>query len=238
MKRIISALLITVLIISMAGCNNQSGSENGGANSSSPVNNTESSKPFDYSVFVSDFSNNELRAKEDYIGNVYTVSAFVRSVKEDSCILEILDAVADDFVFKAMLPKEDLMALNNSQRITVSGTIEQIEGRQIVLNDASYIDGTSEITATVLSLVYASASDATPSYCTARISGSIDGTSGPLCNIYLSGDELSGLTEDEEIAVNGTLYAMSTNPLEGGVHEHYGETILLEMKDAQLTNTQ
>ncbi len=65
----------------------------------------------------------------------------------------------------------------------------------------------------------------------------MDGTSGPLCNIYLSGDELSGLTEDEEIAVNGTLYAMSTNPLEGGVH-HYGETILLEMKDAQLTNTQ
>ncbi len=110
MKRIISALLITVLIISMAGCNNQSSSENGGANSSSPANTIESSKPFDYSAFVSAFSNNELRAKEDYIGNVYTVSAFVRSVKEDSCILEILDAVADDFVFKVMLPKEDLMA--------------------------------------------------------------------------------------------------------------------------------
>ena len=66
----------------------------------------------------------------------------------------------------------------------------------------------------------------------------MDCTSSPLCNIYLSGDELSGLTEDEEITISGTLYALSTNPLEGGVQEYYGETILLEMKDAQLTNIQ
>ena len=159
-------------------------------------------------------------------------------MEEDSCILEILNAVANDFVFKVMLPTDTLMEVNNSQKITVAGTIDQIGGRQIVISDATCIDSTSKITATVLSLVYASASVAVASYCTARISGSIDGISGPLCNIYLSGDELSGLTEDEEIAVSGTLYAMSTNPLEGGVHEHYGETILLEMKDAQLTNTQ
>ena len=238
MKKILSAILAAVFMLSLAGCNSGGDTGNGEASGSTPPNTAENSEPFNYSTFISAFNENELRAKETYVGNVYTVSAFVRSVEEDSCILEILNAVADDFVFKVMLPTDTLMEVNNSQRITVAGTIDQIEGRQIVINDATCIDSASEITATVLSLVYASASDAVPSYCTARISGSIDGTSGPLCNIYLSGDELSGLTEDEEIAVSGTLYAMSTNPLKGGVHEYYGETILLEMKDAQLTNTQ
>lgn len=238
MKKILSTFLIAVLLFSLVGCSNQGNSENGVESNPPPAHTNKSSKPFDYNAFLSAFSNNELKAKEDYIGNVYTVSAFVRSVEEDSCILEILDAVADDFVFKVMLSKEDLIKLNNSQRITVSGTIEQIEGRQIVLNDASYLDDTSEITATVLSLVYASASDAAPAYCTARINTAMDGISSPLCNIYLSVDALSDLTEDEEITVSGALYALSTNPLEGGVKEHYGETILLEMKDAHLANAQ
>lgn len=237
MRKTLALFLAAVLMLSLVGCNSGGGSENDEAKTSSPANITENSELFDYNAFISAFSDNELRAKEDYIGSVYTVSAFVRTVEEDSCILEILNAVADDFVFKVMLPKDSLMELNNSQRVTVSGTIDQIEGRQIVLSDAVYIDDTSDVEATVLSLIYASASDATPSYCTARISGSIDCTSGPLCNIYLSGDELSTLNEDDEIRVSGSLYALSTNPLEGGVSEYYGETILLEMKDAQLTNT-
>ena len=237
MKKVVLLCFAAILMVSITACSDGNSPDSSVTNNSSPTNTLENSTPFNYNSFVSAFEENELRAKENYIGNSYTVSAFVRSVAEDSCILEILDATANDFVFKVLLPQESLMELNNTQRITVAGTIEQIEGRQILLTDATYIDGTSEVEATVLSLIYASASDTTPSYCTARIEGAIDDTSAPLCNFYLSGDTLSALNEDDNIAVSGSLYALSTNPLEGGVNMYHKEKILLEMKDAQLTNT-
>ena len=63
----------------------------------------------------------------------------------------------------------------------------------------------------------------------------MDGTENPLCKIDLSGEDLSTLAEGDTISVQGPLYTLNTNPLEGGVMEYLDEMVLLEMRDAQFT---
>lgn len=241
MKKLLALMLAAALALSLVACGggggtgdtNTSGTGNGDTTSTDKPGDESSTTAFSYSSFISAFNDNELKAKSTYIGGNYKVSAFVRKVESDFCILEILGATAQDFVFKVELPTNDLMELSKGQRITVEGTIEEIEGRQILVTSASLTSANFEIEATILCLVYASASSDKPYYCTA-MADFMDNSSNILCNIYLDGDNLASLEEQQRIAVSGEVYCLSTNPLEGGVHEHNGEKILFEVQNAQI----
>ncbi|MBD5162439.1 MAG: hypothetical protein HDT14_10595 [Oscillibacter sp.] len=241
MKRLLALTLAAALALSLVACggsggtgdNSTPGGGNGDTTSTDKPGNESNATAFSYSSFISAFNDNELKAKSTYIGGNYKISAFVRNVESDFCILEILGAVAQDYVFKVELPTDDLMELSKGQRVTVEGTIEAIEGRQILVTSASLVSDSFEIEATVLSLVYASTSSDKPYYCTAMVD-SMDNSSNILCNIYLDGDSLATLEVQQRIAVSGNVYCLSTNPLEGGVHEYNGEKILFEVQNAKI----
>lgn len=241
MKKLLALMLAAALALSLVACggsggtgdNNTPSGGNGDTTSTDNPGNESSATAFNYSSFISAFDDNELKAKSTYIGSNYKISAFVRNVESDFCILEILGAVAQDYVFKVELPIDDLMELSKGQRVTVEGIIEAIEGKQILVTSASLASDNFEIEATVLSLIYASTSNDKPYYCTARVA-SMDNSSDILCNIYLDGDSLASLEEQQQIAVSGKVYCLSTNPLEGGVHEYNGEKILFEVQNAKI----
>lgn len=240
MKKLLALMLALVLALSLAACGGS-----GAGDTNTPGDGSEDTagadKPsdksiaaaFSYSSFISAYNDNELKAKNTYIGNNYKISAFVRSVESDFCILEILEATAQDYVFKAELPIDDLLELSTGQRVTVEGSIAAIEGRQILITSASLVSDNFEVEAAVLSLIYASASSDQPYYCVAR-AASMDNSSSILCNIYLDGDSLAALEEQQRISVSGNVYCLSTNPLKGGVYEHDGEKVLFEVQNAQI----
>ena len=181
---------------------------------------------FSYPDFLS-----EVRASETYVGNRFAISAFVSELSQEGCTLEFLDS--SDYFVTAPLDQEALLDLETGERIQVDGSIESIDQGWIILDSAEVTGSTFPLSASVLSLVYASASAPLPAYCIARVQGSVDGIENPLCKINLSGEDLSTLAEGDTASVQGSLYALSTSPLEGGVVEYLGERVLLEMRDAQ-----
>ena len=223
MKRIHAVSMILALSISLAACGGGSISES--ENAGGPA------ETFSYPDFLSEVQANQIRASETYVGNRFAISAFVSELSQEGCTLEFLDS--SDYFVTVPLDREALSGLETGARIQVEGPIESIDQGWIVLRSAEVTGSAFPLSASVLSLIYASASDPLPAYCIARVQGFVDGTENPLCKIDLSGEDLSTLAEGDTISVQGPLYALNTNPLEGGVMEYLGEKVLLEMRDAQ-----
>ena len=223
MKRINAISIILALSLSLAAC--------GGGGASESESTSGPAETFSYPDFLSEVQANQVRASETYVGNRFAISAFVSELTQGDCTLEFLDS--SDYFVTAPLDQEALLDLETGMRIQVDGSIESIDQGWIILDSAEVTGSAFPLSASVLSLVYASASAPLPAYCIARVQGSVDGIENPLCKINLSGEGLSTLAEGDTVSVQGPLYTLSTNPLEGGVMEYLGEKVLLEMRDAQ-----
>ena len=221
MKRINAISVILALSLSLAAC--------GGGGASESEITSGPAETFSYPDFLSEVQANQVRASETYVGNRFAISAFVSELSQEGCTLEFLDS-SDYFV---TVPLDQEALLETGERIQVDGSIESIDQGWIVLDSAEVTGSAFPLSASVLSLVYASASAPLPAYCIAQVQGSVDCVENPLCKINLSGEDLSTLAEGDTASVQGPLYALGTNPLEGGVMEYLGERVLLEMRDAQ-----
>lgn len=227
MRRWLAYLGTAMLLISLTACGSK---ENSGTEEP-----PETAEPFVYSSFLAEASANEVRAKEACVGHSYEISAFVAEVAEEGCTLEILEPNASsDYSFFVSLDSESLTALNVDERITVVGTVADVSQGWIDVKPARLGDSSWELEGTVQGCIYASASDSVPAYYIVRVDGAVDTTQAPLCAVYLE-DTSTVLEEGAQIRATGCLSRLSTNPLEGGVTEYHGEKVLLELKDAALT---
>lgn len=227
MKKWLAYLGAAALLVSLTAC----GGNEGGETEKLP----ETAQPFVYSSFLEEANGNEVRAKEAYVGNSYEISAFVADVAEEGCTLEILEPNASsDYSFFVSLDSESLMTLNVDERVAVVGTVADVSQGWIDVEPARLADSGWELEGTVQGCIYASASDSTPAYYILRVDGAVDTTQAPLCAVYLE-DTSTVLEEGAQIHAAGRLSRLSTNPLEGGVTEYHGEKVLLELRDAVLT---
>ena len=232
MKKGITLLLAAVLSLSLAACGGGSDPSNGDTAEGEETN------IFYYPAFLSDIAENEVRAQDTYIGNAYDISGFVVEIQEDNCVLSFLSENgngydSNDYKVNVSLDHDALVMLNKDERVTISGTIDAVSGRKIDVSKAEYIGNTSSISGEILSFVYSSASDESPSYCIIRLD-QYDNIDSPLSIVRLDGEVLSALAEGDAITAKGVLSVLSTNPLKGGVQEYHGEKILLELDDAEL----
>lgn len=231
MKKYVALVLALMLCLSLCAC---------GGDNDTPTNKTamtredmlSSANSFDYSTFSENAAENTIRAEETYVGNIYEISGFVDKINDDSCILKVLSSsgILEGFI-NVPLSRDELLMLNTNERITVVGEISEIiSEKSIKLGSAYYISNEFEATVKIYSIVYASASDKLPKYATGSFSGFVDEYVAPLCNVYISGEDLATLNEDDEITITGKMVIYdSTN-----VHMHYGTKILFEIKDAEL----
>ena len=109
---------------------------------------------------------------------------------------------------------------------------EIISEVSIKLGSAYYVGNEFEATVRIDSIVYASASDKLPKYATCYFQGFLDNFVAPLCNVYINGEDLATLNEDDEITITGKMVIYDSM----NVHMHYGTKILFEIQDAKITN--
>mgnify|MGYP003262015806 FL=1 len=169
MKRINAISVILALSLSLAAC--------GGGGASESEITSGPAETFSYPDFLSEVQANQVRASETYVGNRFAISAFVSELSQEGCTLEFLDS--SDYFVTAPLDQEVLLDLETGERIQVDGSIESIDQGWIVLGSAEGTGSAFSLSASVLSLVYASASDPLPAYCIARVQGSVDSIENP-----------------------------------------------------------
>lgn len=230
MKQYIALVLALVMCLSLCACDGGSGTSTD-KTTITKEDMLSNAKSFDYSTFSHIAEENILRAEETYVGNIYEISGFVGNINDDSCTLRVLSSSGSlEGYINVPLSRDELMILNTNERITVVGEISEITSASIKLGSAYYVGNEFEAAVKIYSIVYASVSDKLPQYATGSFSGFVDGYAAPLCNVYLSGEELATLNKDDEITVTGKMVVYDSM----NVHMHYGTKILFEIKDAEL----
>ena len=234
MKKALSLILALVLCLSLCACSEES--NNGisipkGMTKEEMLNNAEN---FDVAKWKSDMGKNQMAAQEKYEGNVYTISAFVEKVENNKCTLAFFidpNVGASKYYVIAPLDKETLLTLNVGERINLVGEIKSVQDQRIVLDSAYYLDNYTELTIEISSILYSSASDKLPWYCTADIQGYVDDMFSPYCNVYLDGEVLADLHEGDEVVVRGILTILGDS---FNVYKYNGKYVGLKMNDAEI----
>ena len=234
MKKGLSLLLALVMCLSLCACGEKT--NNGisipkGMTKEEMLNNA---KTFDVAEWKSDMEKNQMAAQEKYEGNVYTISAFVEKVENNKCTLAFFidpNVGASTYYVIAPFDKETLLTLNVGERINLVGEIKSVQDQRIVLDSAYYLDNFTELTIEICSILYSSASDKLPWYCTADIRGSVDDMRSPYCNVYLDGEVLADLNEGDKVTVRGILSILGDS---FNRYEYYGKYVGLKMNDAEI----
>lgn len=231
MKKTISLLLALVLCLSLCACGGGSGTPTDKA-TMTKEDMLSDAKSFDYSTFSHIAEENILRAEETYVGNIYEISGFVGNINDDSCTLRVLSSSGSlEGYINVPLSRDELMMLNTNERVTVVGEISEVVSEiSIKLDSVYYVGNEFEATVRIDSIVYGSVSDELPKYATGTFLGFVDEKAAPLCDVYLSGEDLATLNEDDEITIIGKMIIYDSM----NVHMHYGSKILFEIKDAEL----
>jgi len=227
MKKFISLLLALAMYLSMCACG-------GSEKEMTKEEMMEAASDFDFSAFKKAISSNEAKAKETYAGGIYHISAFVEEITDNKCTLTFfIDPNTSDYRYYVSAPfdKDTLLALNTGDRINLVGRVKTVKDRTITLDTAYYIDNTTELSVKICSIMYASASDALPKYSTVIIQDFLDDQVVPYCNVYIDGEDLANLKEDDEIVVRGELAVLGDD---FNVYMYYDKYVGLEMKNASI----
>ncbi len=235
MKKMLSLLIVLTLILSLGACGSSGNVETSESEDAAPSEDiSKTAYKMDIESFYSQIAENPVRAEENYKGEIYEVSAFVQDIANDFCILTPLvnpDKSHGTFTIRVELPKEDLMKLNQNERVTVAGVVDQITSNGISMINAQYVDNVYEVKAEITTILYASASDEKPAYCWAIVTDIIDFAVCPRFEIHISGDDLADLNKEDTITVKGTIQRLDNMR---DVRLDHGERIACEMKNVEL----
>lgn len=180
MKKILALMLAATLALSLTACGGDSGAGDtntpSGGNGDTTSTNTpsggngtqtkeemmENADTVTIDRLASDFSNNIVSAKDEYIGKSFIVPGIVYEIREDSCILSVFYTVSyDEYFIKANIPADELKRLNTKDIVTIVGVITDLEeatdnwgGEQVNVNyinmtNAYFVDEISEVSGTV-----------------------------------------------------------------------------------------
>lgn len=118
MRKRIALLLAAVLALSLVACGN--------GEDSTPEETAmtkeqmlEQAQELNLADLRTEFRENQVRAEDTYIGNIFTFTDFIREIGTD-CI-----AMSNVYVY---LPKEEIMELNRYDMITIVGRIDNLNG--------------------------------------------------------------------------------------------------------------
>ena len=230
-KKLLTGIMAIILALGLCACGN--GDSNGGGNGDATTN-LEDVKELNIVDLMKSAEQNEVRTNEEYSGKTVIISAFVDDIESDECVFVIYDEkMYTPCVVKASLSQEDTKKLNMNERINVVGTVKEVSsGNKTVLylKDASVLDNMTTIKGKVVSLLYNNVADKYPSYCTVMIDGFFDGIVPVYCDVYMDGEVLNNLKEEDIITVKGNLFAYDSK----NVHLYYEQKILGKLENAEL----
>lgn len=161
MKKVLSLILALVLCMSLCAC---AGGSDAPETTEAPTETTVpenamlSKEELDTLAVpfteedISDFSSNKALAST-FVGNVYSFEGVVNSVQEDHVVFDFLIVNNGSYYngmdhAKVYLPTEELIELEQKQRVKVVGLVSSVSGNNIVFENA-YIEQYYEITATL-----------------------------------------------------------------------------------------
>lgn len=227
-KKSVALILALVLCLSLCACS--------AGNKQTKEEMLSAARNFDYSAFSKSVKENKLRAEESYVGNIYKIEGFVKTINNNSCTLSCLSSSGIlEGDINVPLSRDELKQLNVNERIIVVGDISKIstgviaDKLSVKLGSAYYVSNEFEATVEILSLLHASAGDKYPIYATAIYQGILDGKVAPLCDVYLSGEDLATLSKNDEITVIGKMVIYDST------HLHYDTKIIFEIQNAEFS---
>ncbi len=228
MKKVISLIMALVLCLPLCACSAR--------NKMTKEEMLSAARDFDYAAFSKSIEENKLRAEEAYVGNIYKIDGFIKTINKNSCTLSFLSSIGTlEGDVTVPLSRDELKKLNVNERITVVGDIRKIytvgnKGNNFVnLGSAYYVGNEFKATVKIQTLLHSPAGGKYPIYASATYQGFLDEKVAPLCNVYLSGEDLATLSEDDEITVVGKMvyYYVTLMP--------YDIKIIFEIRDAEFS---
>ena len=118
-RKILSALIFSIVIISLTGCS---------VNKESVL---KKAKRLNVTEFVNDVSDNELNATDRYKNNFYKITGSVEKISNSFILL-----IAGDAKFKVLLPKDDIKKIKTNQEIEVAGKLTNINKSNVKIKNA------------------------------------------------------------------------------------------------------
>lgn len=155
MKKVIALLLALSVVFALVGCSSTSSEETNTAETTetTETNNKEAeenvllsydemlekAERIELSDIYADADENTLRAEQEYVGNIYRVSAYVSEISKDNFSTpNFIDYGYHSDINLAN--KEDLMNLSKSNTYEVVGMISSIDNGTIMFDNAYLID--------------------------------------------------------------------------------------------------
>lgn len=126
---IVIVILVVVGIVFFTG--------KGGGNRISKEQMLETATKLDINKLKTAMTQNQLRAKEEYIGKIYKYDGFIENITDNYVSMGDL---------KVYLSKDELKQLNSNQAITVVGELQITENNNYELNNAYFVSDTIDIT--------------------------------------------------------------------------------------------
>ena len=159
MKKAVSIILALVLCLSLCACgggNDTPETTEAPTETTAPESTMLSNEELDALAVpfteddISDFSDNKALAAT-FVGNVYSFEGVVNSVQEDHVVFDFLIDNNGKYYngtdhAKVYLPTEELIELEQKQRVQVVGLVSSVSGNNIIFENA-YIEQYYEITA-------------------------------------------------------------------------------------------
>ena len=158
MKRTITLFIVLVLLLSVAACNSQSDLKSATVQTTATIQTTASVPETNHVELTKEellaeaatitiakigeeYSNNTIRAKNNYIDGIYSLWGIVFGVADDCAVLKTDNS---PYRVNAYLPMDELLALNKGVAIQVVGRITNIDGF-IELSNAYMVTDVYEI---------------------------------------------------------------------------------------------
>lgn len=203
MKRVLPLILAAALMLSLAACSENTG-ENINAADNDFFNNLESAQETTLDEIRETLVENETKAVDTYVGNIYTLSGFVRDITTEYCILQYEEV--PQFEMQVYLSEDELINIFKGELITVVGEISSFSEpdefflRSAEMKNAQYVGNTAEITGEIVDFGSWNGND----YC--RVS-TADITNVVMSDVavYLPDDVMNELNEGDKITARGVV---------------------------------
>lgn len=203
MKKILPLILAAALALSLAACGDKTGENTNAIDNDSSIN-LESAQETTLDEIRETLVENEAKALDTYVGNIYTLSGFVRDITTEYCILQYEEV--PQFEMQVYLPENELINIVKGELITVVGEISSFSEpdeffvRSAEMKNAQYVGNTTEITGEIIDFDSWDGND----YC--RVS-TADITNVVMSDVavYLPDDVMNELNEGDEITARGVV---------------------------------
>lgn len=228
MKKILPLILSAAFILSLAACGDNTG-ENINATDNDSSNRLESAQEVTLDEIRETLAENEAKAVNTYVGNIYTLSGFVRDITTEYCILQYEEV--PQFEMQVYLPEDELLNIGKGELITIVGEIsgfsepDEFFLRSAEMKNAQYVGNTTEITGEIIDFDSWNGNN----YCRVSTADITDVVMSDVA-VYLPNDMLNELNEGDQITAKGVVTELEA------IVGNNGEIPPYLMEDAELVD--